>query len=91
MPPVKPEARVAAIYEITRTSRIYAAPTEFSPRIGDIEPGMKVSVVNGRDGWLEVQSKHGRGRRVSFAGMLPRVSPTRTDQPARIATPASIP
>ena len=72
MPPVKPEARVAAIYEITRTSRIYAAPTEFSPRIGDIEPGMKVSVVNGRDGWLEVHSKHGRGRRVSFAGMLPR-------------------
>jgi hypothetical protein len=63
MPPVKPEARVAAIYEITRTSRIYAAPTEFSPRIGGIEPGKKVSVVNGRDGWLEVQSKHGRGRR----------------------------
>jgi hypothetical protein len=90
MPPVKPEARVAAIYEITRTSRIYAAPTEFSPRIGDIEPGMKVSVVNGRDGWLEVQSKHGRGRRVSFAGRC-RVSPARTDQPSRIATPASIP
>jgi hypothetical protein len=90
MPPVKPEARVAAIYEITRTSRIYAAPTEFSPRIGDIEPGMKVSVVNGRNGWLEVQSKHGRGRRVSFAGRC-RVSPARTDQPSRIATPASIP
>ena len=90
MPPVKPEARVAAIYEITRTSRIYAAPTEFSPRIGDIEPGMKVSVVNGRDGWLEVQSKHGRGRRVSFAGRC-RVSPARTDQPSRIAKPASIP
>ena len=60
MPPVKPEARVAAIYKTTRTSRIYAAPTEFSPRIGDIEPGMKVSVVNSRDGWLEVHSKHGR-------------------------------
>jgi putative component of toxin-antitoxin plasmid stabilization module len=90
MPPVKPEARVAAIYEITRTSRIYAAPTEFSARIGDIEPGMKVSVVNGRDGWLEVRSKHGRGRRVSFAGRC-RVSPARTDQPSRIATPASIP
>jgi len=81
---------MAGIYEITRTSRIYAAPTEFSPRIGDIEPGMKVSVVNGRDGWLEVQSKHGRGRRVSFAGRC-RVSPARTDQPSRIATPASIP
>jgi hypothetical protein len=36
-------------------------PTEFLPRIGDIEPGMKVSVVNSRDGcWLEIHSKHGR-------------------------------
>ena len=60
MPPVKPEARVAAIYEITRTSRVYAEPSELSQLIGDIEPGMKVSVVNSRDGWLEIHSIHGR-------------------------------
>jgi hypothetical protein len=28
--------------------------------IGDIEPGVKVNVVNARDGWLEIHSKHGR-------------------------------
>jgi hypothetical protein len=40
----KPAARVAGIYEITRTSRVYAEPSEFSPQlIGDIEVGMKVS------------------------------------------------
>jgi hypothetical protein len=48
-------------------------PTEFSPRIGDIEPGMKVSVVNGRDGWLEVQSKHGRPPRF-IRREVPRVA-----------------
>jgi hypothetical protein len=57
----KPAARVAGIYEITRTNRVYAEPSEFSPQlIGDIETGMKVSVVNSHDGWLEIHSKHGR-------------------------------
>jgi hypothetical protein len=36
----KPAARVAGIYEITRTSRVYAEPSEFSPQlIGNIEVG----------------------------------------------------
>jgi hypothetical protein len=34
--------------------------SELSQLIGDIEPGMKVSVVNNRDGWLEIHSKHGQ-------------------------------
>jgi len=59
-PPIKPAVRVAGIYEITRASRVYSAPTEFSQLVGDIQPGMKVSVVNSRDGWLEIHSKHGR-------------------------------
>ncbi len=58
--PVKPPSRVAATYKITRASRVYAAPSEFSQSIGDIEPGLKVNVVNSRDGWLEIHSKHGR-------------------------------
>jgi hypothetical protein len=39
---------------------VYAAPNELSQLIGEIEPGVKVSVVNIRDGWLEIHSKHGR-------------------------------
>lgn len=54
------EAKVSGTYEITQPSRVYAAPTEFSQLIGDIAPGVKVNVVNVRDGWLEIHSKHGR-------------------------------
>ena len=60
LPPVKADARVNGIYEITQPSRVYAAPTEFSQLLGDVEPGLKVNVVNARDGWLEIHSKNGR-------------------------------
>ena len=56
----KLEPRTAGTYEITQVSRVYAAPTEHSQLIGEIEPGVKVNVVNTRDGWLEIHSKHGR-------------------------------
>ncbi|MBM2803584.1 MAG: hypothetical protein HW419_1477 [Deltaproteobacteria bacterium] len=56
----KNEARLAGTYEITQASRVYAAPSEFSQLVGDIEPGVRVNVVNGKDGWLEIHSKHGR-------------------------------
>ena len=59
-PPVKRTPRVGGTYQITRASRVYARPTELSQSIGDIEPGVKVSVVDSRDGWLEIHSKHGR-------------------------------
>jgi chromosome segregation ATPase len=59
-PAAKPAAKVAGTYEVTRPGQVYAAPSEFSQRLGDIEPGTKVSVVNKRDGWLEIHSKHGR-------------------------------
>ena len=56
----KPAAKVAGTYEVTRPGQVYAAPSESSQRLGDIEPGTKVSVVDKRDGWLEIHSKHGR-------------------------------
>ena len=56
----KQEMRIAGTYQITQASRVYAGPTESSQLIGEIEPGMKVNVVNNRDGWLEIHSKHGR-------------------------------
>jgi hypothetical protein len=58
--PSAPPAQRATTYEVTRSSRVYAAPSEASQALGDIEPGTKVSVVNNRDGWLEIYSKHGR-------------------------------
>jgi hypothetical protein len=57
----QPAARaVAGTYEVTRGTRVFAAPTELSQQVGEIEPGLKVNVVNARDGWLEIHSKHGR-------------------------------
>lgn len=47
-------------YQVIRASRVYAAPNELSRSVGDIEPGVNVNVVNARDGWLEIHSKHGR-------------------------------
>ncbi|MGH7886630.1 MAG: hypothetical protein ACREPG_02110 [Candidatus Binatia bacterium] len=50
----------AGTYEITQSSRVYAAPSELSQQMGDIEPGVRVNVVNSKNGWLEIHSKHGR-------------------------------
>ena len=51
---------MAGTYEITQASRVYAAPSELSQPMGDIEPGVRVNVVNSKNGWLEIHSKHGR-------------------------------
>jgi len=59
-PLAKQEPRAVGTYEITRPGRVYAAPTESSELIDEIEPGVKVNVVNTRDGWFEIHSKHGR-------------------------------
>lgn len=56
----KNKLRLAGTFEITQLSRVYAALSEFSQLVGDIEPGVKVNVVNGKDGWLEIHSKYGR-------------------------------
>jgi myosin heavy subunit len=58
-PSAQPTTRTVT-YEVTRASRVYAAPSELSQSLGDIEPGTKVSAVSSSDGWLEIYSKHGR-------------------------------
>ncbi len=57
---VKAQPASLGTYRVMRPSRVYAAPNELSRSIGDIEPGVNVNVVNARDGWLEIHSKHGR-------------------------------
>ncbi len=56
----KAQQPITGTYEITQTSRVYAGPSELSQSIGDIEPGVRVDVVNAKNGWLEIHSKHGR-------------------------------
>jgi len=56
----KAESGSMQTYKVIRASQVYAAPSEISRSLGDLEPGTNVIVVNGRDGWLEIHSKHGR-------------------------------
>jgi uncharacterized protein YlxW (UPF0749 family) len=56
----KAERASLGTYRVLRPSRVYAAPNELSRSLGDIEPGINVNVVDARDGWLEIHSKHGR-------------------------------
>jgi predicted nucleic acid-binding Zn-ribbon protein len=58
--PAPLERAALGTYRVVRASRVYAAPNELSRSLGDIEPGVNVNVVDARDGWLEIHSKHGR-------------------------------
>ena len=42
---IQPDA-AAGTYEVTRSTRVFAAPTEFAQQLGEIEAGLKVNVVN---------------------------------------------
>lgn len=62
---VKPAAvqsapRVRGVFQTIRPTRVYSEPSEDSDRVADIGKGTRVNVVNGRNGWLEIHSKHGR-------------------------------
>ena len=47
-------------YEIVQPTRVFSAPSEHSQLVANVEPGMQVNVVDSRNGWLEIRSKHGR-------------------------------
>jgi myosin heavy subunit len=52
--------RIQGTFEITRPTQVYSGPSDTSRLIANIEPGMKINVVDSHDGWLEIRSKHGR-------------------------------
>jgi chromosome segregation ATPase len=52
--------RVQGTYKITRSTQIYSEPSDTSRLIANIKPGIKINVVDSRNGWLEIRSKHGR-------------------------------
>jgi hypothetical protein len=47
-------------YEIVQPTRVFSAPSEHSQLLANVEPGTQVNVVDSRNGWLEIRSKHGR-------------------------------
>jgi uncharacterized protein YgiM (DUF1202 family) len=56
----KPVARAWESYEIVQPTRVFSAPSEHSQLVANVEPGTQVNVVDSRNGWLEIRSKHGR-------------------------------
>ena len=52
--------RVQGTFKITRSTQVYSEPSDTSRLIANIKPGMKINVVDSREGWLEIRSKHGR-------------------------------
>jgi chromosome segregation ATPase len=67
--------RVQGTFKITRPTQVYSGPSDASPLIANIEPGMKINVVDSRDGWLEIRSKHGRP-----SGFVRQAAAVRIDQ-----------
>jgi hypothetical protein len=52
--------RLQGRFRITRPIQVYRRPSESSALIASVGPGMKINVVDSREGWLEIRSKHGR-------------------------------
>ena len=67
--------RVQGTFKITRPTQVYSGPSDTSPLIANIEPGMKINVVDSREGWLEIRSKHGRP-----SGFVRQTAAVRIDQ-----------
>ncbi len=71
----KPAPRLRGAFKTTRPTQVYSGPSDNSPLIANIGPGMKINVVDSRDGWLEIRSKHGRP-----PGFIRQEAAVRSDQ-----------
>jgi hypothetical protein len=59
-PPIKATPRVRGAFRTVRPTQVFSGPSENSALIGNIGEGIKLNVVDSRDGWLEIRSRHGR-------------------------------
>ena len=54
------EPRIRGAFQTVRPTQVFSEPTEASNPIVNIGKGTRVNVVDSRNGWLEIRSKHGR-------------------------------
>ena len=59
-PRIKIAPRVRGAFQTVGPTQVFSGPSENSEFIANIGKGIKVNVVDSRDGWLEIRSKHGR-------------------------------
>jgi hypothetical protein len=56
----KTAPRVRGVFKTISPTQVFSEPSEYSDLIANLALGTKVNVVDSRDGWLEIRSKHGR-------------------------------
>lgn len=59
-PSIAPLPRVRGTFQTVRATQVFSEPTEDSALVASIEKGVRLNVVDSREGWLEIRSKHGR-------------------------------
>ena len=59
-PSIAPLARVRGTFQTVRATQVFSEPTEDSALVASIAKGVRLNVVDSREGWLEIRSKHGR-------------------------------
>jgi hypothetical protein len=57
---VAPEPRVRGTFQTVRPTQVFSEPSEDSALVANIAKGVRLNVVDSREGWLEIRSKHGR-------------------------------
>jgi hypothetical protein len=58
--PIQTGPRLRGAFRTIRPTQVFSGPTENSALIANIGEGMKLNVVDSRNGWLEIRSRHGR-------------------------------
>jgi hypothetical protein len=59
-PSVAPAPRVRGTFQTVRPTQVFSEPSEDSALVANIAKGVRLNVVDSREGWLEIRSKHGR-------------------------------
>ena len=59
-PSIEPAPRVRGTFQTVRPTQVFSEPTEDSALVASIAKGVRLNVVDSREGWLEIRSKHGR-------------------------------
>ena len=54
------EPRVRGTFQTVRPAHVFSEPTEDSALVASIDKGVRLNVVDSKEGWLEIRSKHGR-------------------------------
>ena len=59
-PTIEPVPRVRGTFQTVRPTQVFSEPSEDSALVASIAKGVRLNVVDSREGWLEIRSKHGR-------------------------------